>query len=149
MTPNPDDATVRQLLQARPTIAVVGLSPGKHRPSHTTAQDLQARGCRIVPVNPVVALQGGRILGEACHASVQQAAQALAREGLHIDVVNCFRKPEDIAPLADAAIAIGARCLWLQLGITHEEAAARARAAGLLVVQNRCLKIEYARLLGA
>lgn len=145
---NPDDSALRALLQSSPCIAVVGLSPDSHRASHTTARYLQDRACRIVPVNPLVAREGGLILGQPCHASVVQAAQALAREGQRIDVVNCFRKSQDIPPVADEAIAIGAGWLWLQLGITHPAAAERARAAGLMVVQDRCMKIEYARLLG-
>jgi predicted CoA-binding protein len=110
---------------------------------------MQSHGYRIVPVNPLVAAEeGGSILGERCYASVVEAAQAIAAKGGHIDMVDCFRKSADIPPLAEEAVAIGARCLWLQLGVTNEEAAERAEAAGLQVIQNRCVKIEHARLFG-
>ena len=139
---------LRAILGRCRTIAVVGLSPQWHRPSHFAAQYMQAHGYRIVPVNPLVASAGGSILGQTAYASVTEAARALAAQGRRIDMVDCFRRSEDIAPLADEAIAIGAACLWLQLGVVNEEAAARARAAGLDVVQDRCVKIEHARLFG-
>ena len=101
-----------------------------------------------MPVNPLVAREGGQILGETAYASVTEAAVALAAQGQKIDMVDCFRKSEDIPPLADEAIAIGARCLWLQLGVFNEAAGQRAEVAGLQVVQNRCVKIEHARLFG-
>ena len=87
-------------------------------------------------------------MGEAAYASVTEAAAALAAQGLRIDMVDCFRKSEDIPPLAEDAIAIGASCLWLQLGVVNEDAARRAEDAGLQVIQNRCVKIEHARLFG-
>lgn len=139
---------LRTILGRCRTIAVVGLSPQWHRPSHFAAQYMQAHGYRVVPVNPLVAAKGETILGETACASVTQAAQALAAQGQKIDMVDCFRRTEDIPPLADEAIAIGASCLWLQLGVVNEEAAAQARAAGLDVVQDRCVKIEHARLFG-
>jgi predicted CoA-binding protein len=105
---------------------------------------MQAHGYRIVPVNPGAT----EILGERAYPSITAAAQALATEGRGIDMVDCFRRSEDIPPLADEAIAIGARCLWLQLGVVNEAAAAKARAAGLEVVMDRCVKIEHARLFG-
>ncbi len=135
---------LRRILGSCKTIAVVGLSPQWHRPSFFAAKYMQAHGYRIVPVNPGAA----EILGERCHPSVTAAAQALAAEGRRIDMVDCFRKSEDIPPIADEAIAIGATCLWLQLGVVHEAAAAKARAAGLDVVMDRCVKIEHARLFG-
>lgn len=143
-----DIPTLREILGRDRTIAVVGLSPQWHRPSYFAAKYMQSHGYRVVPVNPLVAREGGEILGERCHSSLEEAAAALAAEGLRIDMVDCFRKSDDIPPLAEAAIAIGARCLWLQLGVTHEAAAARAEAAGLQVVQDRCVKIEHARLYG-
>ncbi|NIC43014.1 CoA-binding protein [Aquabacterium sp. A08] len=143
-----DIPTLRHILATCRTVAVVGLSPQWHRPSHFAAKYMQTHGYRIVPVNPLVARDGGEILGERCYASVQDAAQALAAEGRHIDMVDCFRKSEDIPPLADAAIEIGAQCLWLQLGVEHAEAEAKAAAAGLRVVHDRCVKIEHARLFG-
>ena len=141
-------STLRGLLTQCRTIAVVGLSPQWHRPSYFAANYMQAHGYRIVPVNPLVARDGGQILGETAYASVTEAAQALAAQGGHIDMVDCFRKSEDIPPLAEEAIAVGARCLWLQLGVLHEAAGLRAEAAGLQVIQNRCVKIEHARLFG-
>jgi hypothetical protein len=99
-------------------------------------------------VNPVVAQGGSSILGEICFASLSDAGQAIARQGGRIDMVDCFRKSEDIPPLAEDAIAIGASCLWLQLGVVNEDAARRAEDAGLQVIQNRCVKIEHARLFG-
>ena len=135
---------LRRILSGYKTIAVVGLSPQWHRPSFFAAKYMQAHGYRIVPVNP----SAQEILGQRCYPSVTAAAQALAAQGLRIDMVDCFRKSEDIAPLAVEAIAIGARCLWLQLGVVNEAAASRARAAGLDVVMDRCVKIEHARLFG-
>lgn len=141
-------STLRDILAHCRTMAVVGLSPQWHRPSYFAAKYLQAHGFRIVPVNPLVAREGGQILGERCYASVTEAAQAIAAQGGHIDLVDCFRKSEDIPPLAEEAIAIGARCLWLQLGVFNEAAVQQAEAAGLLTVQNRCVKIEHARIFG-
>ena len=141
-------STLRHLLTACRTIAVVGLAPQWHRPSYFAAKYMQAHGYRIVPVNPVVAQGGGSILGEICFASLSDAGQAIARQGGRIDMVDCFRKSEDIPPLAEDAIAIGASCLWLQLGVVNEDAARRAEDAGLQVIQNRCVKIEHARLFG-
>ncbi|MGA8392783.1 MAG: CoA-binding protein [Burkholderiaceae bacterium] len=149
MSRTPDTiSTLRDVLGHCRTLAVVGLSPQWHRPSYFAAKYMQSHGYRIVPVNPLVAREGGSILGERCFASVVEAAQAIAAQGGHIDMVDCFRKSEDIPPLAEEAVAIGARCLWLQLGVTNEEAAERAEAAGLQVIQNRCVKIEHARLFG-
>lgn len=130
---------LRRILGGCKTIAVVGLSPQWHRPSFFAAKYMQAHGYRIVPVNPAAT----EILGERCYPSVTAAAADIP-----IDMVDCFRKSEDIPPIAAEAIAIGAKCLWLQLGVVHEGAAAQARAAGLEVVANRCVKIEHARLFG-
>ncbi len=149
MSQTPDTiSTLRDILGRCRTLAVVGLSPQWHRPSYFAAKYMHSHGYRIVPVNPLVAREGGSILGERCYASVTEAAQAIAAQGGHIDMIDCFRKSEDIPPLAEEAIAIGARCLWLQLGVVNEEAAERAEAAGLQVIQNRCVKIEHARLFG-
>ena len=130
---------LRQILHRCRTIAVVGLSPQWHRPSYFAAKYMQSHGWRIVPVNP----GASEILGEVCYPSLSAAAAVQP-----IDMVDCFRRSEDIAPLAEEAIAIGAKCLWLQLGVVNEAAAARAEAAGLEVVMNRCVKIEHARLFG-
>jgi predicted CoA-binding protein len=135
---------LRHLLGTCRTLAVVGLSPQWHRPSFFAAKYMQAHGYRIVPVNP----GAQEILGERCHPSVTAAAEALGAQGVRIDMVDCFRRSEDIPPLAREAIAIGAKCLWLQLGVVNEEAASQARAAGLEVVMDRCVKIEHARLFG-
>ena len=127
------------------TIAVVGLSDKSNRPSHDVAQYLQRQGYRIVPVNPACA--GLPILGERCFASLTDAASALARDGHKIDVVNCFRRSDAIPPIVDEATSIGAPYLWMQLGVSHEEAAQTARAAGIGVVMDHCIKIDHARWL--
>ncbi|WP_296487113.1 CoA-binding protein [Rhodoferax sp.] len=131
--------TIRQILANCRTVAVVGLSPKPERASFEVARYLQAHGWRIIPVNPVAAASGATILGEPVYATLQEAAQHAS-----IDVVDVFRNSEDVPPVAQEAIAIGARALWLQLGIENAPAAAAAQAAGLWVVQNRCLKIEHA-----
>jgi predicted CoA-binding protein len=133
--------TIIQILQESQTIAVVGMSNNPERASHEVAEYLQQHGYRIVPVNPVYA--GQRILGEPVHATLQEAADALAPQGRRIDIVDCFRKAEDIVPIAKDAIAVRAGCLWMQLGIENQAAADLARAAGLEVVMNRCTKIEH------
>jgi predicted CoA-binding protein len=116
------------------TIAVVGLSPKPHRDSYRVSQYMQAHGYRIVPINP----NATEVLGEKAYASLTEAA---AHE--RIDLVNCFRNSEDIPPIAAEAMAIGAQGLWLQIGVTHTNAAAQAKAAGLAVVQDRCLMVEH------
>ena len=141
-----NDTELIALLRRSHTIAVVGLSPQAERPSHRVAQYLLLQGYRVLPVNPMAA--GQLILGQPCHASLEQAAAALAAEGLSLDIVDVFRQSAEVPPLAEAAIALGAAALWLQLGVTHPEAEARAAAAGLQVVSGRCLKIEHQRLLG-
>lgn len=142
------EAELRAILDRCRVIAVVGLSPNPDRPSHEVASYLQQQGFRVIPVNPVVAAQGSRVLGETCYPSLSEAAAALAREGARIDLVDCFRRSEDIPPIVDEAVAIGADTVWMQLGVVNEAAAARARSAGLAVVQNLCLLVEHARLLG-
>ena len=119
------------------TIAVVGLSPKPHRESFRVAKYMQAHGYRIVPINP----NANEVLGERSYASLTEAAAHT-----HIDMVNCFRNAEDIPPIAAEAIAIGAKYLWLQLGIVNDAAAAHAEAAGLTVVQNHCVMVEHRRL---
>jgi uncharacterized protein len=135
---------LRRILGTSRTIAVVGLSLQWHRPSFFAAKYMQSHGRRIVPVNPTAT----EILGERCYPSLTAAAEGLAAQGEKIDLVDCFRRSEDIPPIADEAISIGAKCLWMQIGVINEEAAAKARAAGLDVVMNRCVKIEHARLFG-
>ncbi len=129
-------------VQGKPIIAVVGLSNRPERASYEVAAYMQAAGYRVLAVNPMYA--GQTILGEYCHASLEQASAALAAESLRISIVDCFRKSADIPPVVEDAIAVGADCVWMQLDIAHEQAAARARAAGLTVVMDRCIKIEHA-----
>ena len=131
---------LRRILGTCRTIAVVGLSPQWHRPSFFAAKYMQEHGYRVVPINPSAPL----ILGERSYPSVTAAAEA----GVQIDMVDCFRKSADIPPIAEEALAVGAKCLWLQIGVVHEDAAAKARGAGLDVVMDRCVKIEHARLFG-
>jgi len=135
--------TIAQILQDSKTIAVVGLSNKPERASFGVAEYLQGQGYRILPVNPAYA--GEEILGERVYATLQEAADALP-SGQRIDIVDCFRKPEDIPPLARDAIAVRAGCLWMQLEIENQAAADLARAAGLDVVMNHCLKIEHRKL---
>jgi predicted CoA-binding protein len=137
--------TIARILQDAKIIAVVGLSDKPDRASYGVAEYLQQHGYRILPVNPSCA--GGQILGEPVFATLQDAAASLGTS-TKIDIVDCFRKPEAIVPIARDAIAVGAGCLWMQLEIENEEAAALARDAGLDVVMNHCLKIEH-RMLAA
>ena len=136
--------TIAQILQDSKTIAVVGLSNKPERASFGVAEYLQGQGYRILPVNPAYA--GEEILGERVYATLQEAADALAPSGKRIDIVDCFRKSEDIPPLARDAIAVRAGCLWMQLEIENQAAADLARAAGLDVVMNHCIKIEHRSL---
>jgi predicted CoA-binding protein len=119
------------------TIAVVGLSPKPHRASYDVSRYMQAQGYRIIPINP----NATEILGEKAYASLLEAAQHKK-----IDLVNCFRNSEDIPPIVEDAVTIGARAVWMQMGISHAAAAARAEAAGLLVVQDHCLMVDHRRL---
>ena len=132
-----DIATLRRILRTSRTIAVVGLSAEWHRPSFFAAKYMQEHGYRIIPVNP----RYTDILGERCHASLDDIDEP-------VDIVDVFRRTEDVPRVADQAIAIGAKCLWQQIGVKNVEAAARAAAAGLDVVMDRCVKIEHARLFG-
>lgn len=132
-----EEQAITDVLKRSRTIAIVGLSADTERPSNEVAHYLQAHGYRIVPVNP--AYTGTQILGARCHATLQDAAAA----GEKIDIVDCFRKSEFIGPIVDEAIAIGAPCVWMQLGVVNEAAAAKAEAAGLQVVMDRCTKIEH------
>ncbi len=131
-----DDALAERIVSKPRTVAVVGLSPKEHRDSFRVAQYMQAQGWRIVPINPNAA----EILGQKAYATLEEAAQHIP-----IHVVNVFRQSAEVPPVIDAAIAIGAKYVWLQLGISHPQALAKARAAGLQVVQDKCLKIEHAR----
>jgi predicted CoA-binding protein len=140
MPDSTDIPTLRRLLHDCRRIAVVGISAEWHRPSFFVGKYLLEHGYTMIPVNP----KYREVLGQRCYADVRTAA----REGGPIDMVDCFRKSADIGPLAEDAIAVGARCLWLQLGVSNAAAAERARSAGLEVVQDRCVKIEHGRLFG-
>jgi uncharacterized protein len=132
-----DISTLRRILKSARTIAVVGLSAEWHRPSYFAAKYMQEHGYRIVPVNP----RYERILGERCVAKLEDIGEP-------VDIVDVFRKTEDVLPVAQSAVAIGAKCLWQQIGVKNLEADALARAAGLDSVMDRCVKIEHARLFG-
>ena len=132
-----DIPTLRRILSSARTIAVVGLSAEWHRPSFFAAKYMQEHGYRIIPVNPRYA----EILGERCHASLETIE-------VPVDIVDVFRRTEDVLPIAEQAIAIGAKCLWQQIGVKNLEAARIAAEAGLDVVMDRCVKIEHARLFG-
>lgn len=128
--------TIQEIVEQARTIAVVGLSANPERPSYQVASYLQAQGYRIVPVNPNAA----EVLGEKAHPGLSSIP-------VPVDVVDIFRRPEDVPPIVEEAIDIGAKAVWMQLGIVHEEAARRAREAGLDVVMDRCLMVEHGRLL--
>ena len=136
--------SIAQILNDSKTVAIVGLSSKPDRASYGVAAYLQEAGYQVIPVNPSYA--GDTILGEKVYASLQEAADALAPGGQRIDIVDCFRKSEDIPPIAREAIAVRAGCLWMQLEIEHQPAADMARAAGLDVVMNHCIKIEHRSL---
>jgi len=131
------DAYLRDILNGAHTIAIVGASPRRERPSHGVMAYLQRRGYRTIPVNPNAS--GGAINGEKCYAS-------LAAMPDPIDMVDVFRRSEAAGGVVDEAIAVGAKVLWMQLGVRDDDAAARAEAAGLKVVMNRCPAIEIPRL---
>jgi uncharacterized protein len=133
MTAPPPDVIDRILDSAR-TIAVVGLSPDRHRPSHGVARYLQRVGYRVIPVNPKVT----EVLGEHSYPSLRSVP-------MPIDVVDVFRRSEYVAPIVDDAIAIKARAIWLQDGVIDDSAAERARAAGLDVVMDDCMMRQHAR----
>ena len=130
-----------RILTTHKTIAMVGLSADPMRPSHFAAIYMLAEGYDVIPVNPRVAAAGETILGQPVYASLADIPRP-------VEIVDVFRKPEDVPPIAEEAIRIGAKVLWLQLGIVNDEAARVAREAGLDVVQNRCVKIEHARFFG-
>lgn len=135
------NAQIDDLLNRAKTIAIVGMSNKPERDSFKVAQYLKEHGYHILAINPI--LQGQTILDELCYASLSEAKQ---RSGMEIDIVDCFRKAEDIPNIVTEAIAVGAKAVWMQLEITNEDAAAQARAASLAVVMNRCTKIEHKRL---
>lgn len=132
-----DIAGLRRILSEYHSIAVVGLSASWHRPSFFAAKYLKDHGYRVTPVNP----RYEEVLGERCYPAVRDIPHP-------VDVVDCFRRAEDIPPIVDEAIEIGAKVLWMQLGVINLDAARAAHDAGLAVVVDRCMKIEYARLFG-
>jgi len=132
-----DINTLRRILRENKVIAVVGLSADWYRPSFFAAKYMQEHGYRIIPVNP----KYPQILGETCYPSLRDIPEK-------VGIVDVFRKTQDVMPIAEEAIAIGARVLWQQLGVRNEAAAAKARQAGLEAVMDRCVKIEHGRLFG-
>ena len=130
-------AGLRRILAQTRTIAVVGLSANWYRPSYFAAKYMQDHGYRIIPVNPTYT----EVLGERCYPTIAAIPGS-------VDMVDCFRKPGEIPPLAREAVAKGAKVLWMQLGIRNDEAARIASDAGLDVVMDRCMKIEHARIFG-
>ena len=134
-----DIATLRRILKASRRIAMVGLSDQWYRPSHFVAKYLQQHGYRIFPVNPRLA--GSTLLGEPVVASLLDLKES-------VELVDVFRRTEDVLPIAEQAVKIGARVLWQQIGVVNREADALVRAAGLDSVMNRCVKIEHGRIFG-
>jgi predicted CoA-binding protein len=127
--------TIPELLKTSRTIAVVGLSSKRFRPSHGVAEYMQRNGYRIIPVNPFVQA----VLGEKCYPDLDSIPE-------RVDIVDIFRRAEFVPEIVEAAIRIGARAVWMQEGVVHEEAAARARGAGLEVVMDRCILKDHRRM---
>ncbi|WP_374537896.1 CoA-binding protein [Chitinimonas taiwanensis] len=136
MFANPPDSLLRSLFTDSRRIAVVGLSPQPSRPSYRVSRQMQAWGYQIVPVRPLVA----EVLGQPAYGRLEDVPG-------QVDIVNVFRNTNEVDAIVDSAIAIGAPAIWIQQGIVNEPAALRAQAAGLTVVMDRCIMIEYARLL--
>jgi predicted CoA-binding protein len=132
-----DSEKTRRILSSSKTIAVVGLSAQWHRPSYFAAKYMQEHGYKVIPVNPGQT----EILGEKCYKSLREIPGK-------VDIVDCFRRSAEIPAIADDAIAIGAKVLWMQLGVENGDARRKAEAAGLEVVENRCVKIEHGRFFG-
>jgi uncharacterized protein len=131
------DQMLRDILSSAKTVASVGLSSNRAKESYGIVQYLKGQGYRIIPVNPTTT----EILGEKAYADLESVPEK-------IDVVQVFRKPEDVPPVVDSAIKAGAKVVWMQEGIVNEEAAAKARAAGLQVVMDACMRAEHRRLIG-
>ena len=130
-------SSLRRILRECRTVAVVGLSPEWHRPSHFAAKYLQEHGYRVIPVNP----RSDKILGERCYPSLLEIPE-------RVDMVDVFRRTADVLPIAQQAVQIEARCLWQQIGVLNLDADTLVRAAGLDSVMDRCVKIEHARIFG-
>jgi len=137
MVDSNDIESLRSMLAGARTIAVVGLSADWWRPSYFAAKYMLEHGYRVIPVNP----KYPQILGQTCYRSLEEI-------GVPVDIVDVFRRTEDVPPIAEQAVRIGAKVLWQQLGVTSAEADRFARAAGLQSVMDRCVKIEHARLFG-
>jgi uncharacterized protein len=134
-----DIQTLRLILRESRTIAVVGLSANWFRPSYFAAKYMMDHGYKVIPVNP----QYDEVLGQKCYKNLRDIPKSAA-----VDMVDCFRKSEEVLPLVDDAVAIGAKVLWMQIGVVNEAAAEKARQGGLAVVMDRCVKIEHGRLFG-
>ena len=130
--------TIEELLRTSKTIAVVGLSPRRMRPSHGVSAYMQENGYRIIPVNPAIAGHG-EILGEKVYATLEDIP-------VKVDIVDVFRTPDAVPEIVESAIRIGARAVWMQEGVTHEEAAKRAESNGIFVVQDLCILKEHLKL---
>jgi predicted CoA-binding protein len=137
LSSSPDDDALRRLLDGARRIAVVGLSPKPYRDANHVARYLLERGYEVIPVYP----RGDEILGRRVYRRVQDVPG-------RVDIVDVFRRVEAVPDVVDDAIAAQARAVWLQSGLVHEEAARRAHEAGLVVVMDRCLRVEHAHLLG-
>ncbi|WEK52892.1 MAG: CoA-binding protein [Candidatus Cohnella colombiensis] len=133
---NPSREQIKEILNQSHNIAVVGLSDDPSKVSYMVSEAMQSKGYRIIPVNP----KATSILGEVCYPSLKDVPDA-------IDIVNVFRRPEHTPPIAQEAVEVGAKVLWLQLGIANEEAAAIAEAGNLRVIMDRCIKVEDSILL--
>ena len=138
MHANPDMGQIRDLLEGTRTVAVVGLSDKAYRTSHAIARALQRFGLKILPVNPNLT---GPVLGEEPYATVEEILEP-------VDIVDVFRSSEKVMPVAQDAVAAGAKTLWMQSGVVNEEAAAYAKEHGLIVVMDRCIKVDYTALAG-
>lgn len=128
------DLPICDIIERYGTVAVVGLSPKAERESHQVARFLQSHGYRIIPVNP----GQKEILGETCYPSLTAIPEP-------VEIVDVFRRSESVVPLAEEAVQVGAKVFWMQLGIRNDAAAEKLRAAGVTVVTDRCIKIEYLR----
>ncbi|CUS06136.1 conserved protein of unknown function [Candidatus Promineifilum breve] len=129
-----EQQTIERILRTARTIATVGLSNDATKPAHTVPAYLQSQGYRVIPVNPTIS----EVLGQKAYASLAEVPEP-------IDVVQIFRRSEQVGPIVDEAIAAGAKAIWMQMGISDEAAAARARAAGLDVVMNQCMRVQHIR----
>ncbi len=135
---NPGDPEIAEILKGAKTIAVVGISHKEHRDSHKVAKYLKEQGYKIIPVNP----KYKEVLGEPCYPDLKAVPE-------HIDIVDIFRNIQAIPGAVDEAIEVGAGCVWMQLGLAHNESAEKARRAGLKVVMSKCAKVEHQRLLAS